>query len=189
MGQKSVLSCSRSVFDLAGLVKKEKEFEFEMTKEGFWNNRNKALATILQLKKIQNWTDPLGKLSAKIEDLEAALELLDLEDDIGIRTDAQIRVGEVVKSLDQLEFRQMLSGEHDSSDCILTVRSGAGGVDSHDWTEMLMKMYIYWAEKQGFEVTILDTSPGDTVGMREAVLSVKGPYAFGYLHAEKGIHR
>ena len=189
MGQKSDLSCSRSVFDLVDLVKKEKEFEFEMTKEGFWNNRNKALETISQLKKIQNWTDPLGKLSAKVEDLEAALELLDLEDDIGIRTDAQIRVGEVVKSLDQLEFRQMLSGEHDGSDCILTVRSGAGGVDSHDWTEMLMKMYIYWAEKQGFEVTILDTSPGDTVGMREAVLSVKGPYAFGYLHAEKGIHR
>ena len=136
-----------------------------MTKEGFWNNRNKALEVISQLKKIQNWTEPLGKLSVKIEDLTTALELLDLEDDIGIRTDAQIRVGEVVKSLDQLEFRQMLSGEHDASDCILTVRSGAGGVDSHDWTEMLMKMYIYWAEKQGFEVSVLDTSPGDTVEM------------------------
>ncbi len=189
MGQKSVLACSRSVFDLVTLLKKEKEFELEMAKEGFWNNRNKALETIAQLKKIQNWTDPLGKLAVKVEDLDAAVELLELEDDIGIRTDAGIRLGEVVKSLDQLEFRQMLSGEHDSSDCILTVRSGAGGVDSHDWTEMLMKMYIYWAEKQGFEVNVLDTSPGDTVGMREAVLSVKGPYAFGYLHAEKGIHR
>ncbi len=189
MGQGSALVCSRSVFDFVLLIENEKKLELEMTKEGFWNDRNKALEIISKLKKIQNWTDPLGKLSLKIEDLDAALELLEMEDDIGIRTDAQIRVGEVTHSLDQLEFRQMLSGEHDGSDCILTVRSGAGGVDSHDWTEMLMKMYTYWAEKQGFEVTVLDTSPGDTVGMREAVLSIKGPYAFGYLFAEKGIHR
>lgn len=77
MGQKSVLGCSRSVFDLVTLLKKEKEFELEMAKEGFWSNRNKALVIISQLKKIQNWTVPLGKLATKVEDLEAALELLD----------------------------------------------------------------------------------------------------------------
>jgi len=189
VGQGSALTCSRSVFDLVTLLKKEKELEFEMTKEGFWNNRNKALDVISKLKKIQNWTVPVGKLLEKVEDLNAAVELLELEDDIGIRTDAGIRLGEVLKSLEKLEFRQMLSGEHDGSDCILTVRSGAGGDDSHDWTEMLMKMYIHWAEKQGYEVTVLDTSAGEVAGLREAVLSIKGPYAYGYLHAEKGIHR
>lgn len=160
-----------------------------MAEPGFWNDRNAALDVIAQMKKVQNWTDPLRKLTDKVGDLKAALELLELESDTGIKIDAEIRLLEVKKSLDQLEFRQMLSGEHDGSDCILTVRSGAGGVDSHDWTEMLMKMYIYWAEKQGYEITVLDTSPGDGVGMREAVLSIKGPYAFGYLFAEKGIHR
>jgi len=189
VGQGSALTCSRSVFDLVTLLEEEKELEFEMAKEGFWNNRNKALDTIFKLKKIQNWTDPVGKLLEKVEDLNAAVELLEFEDDIGIRTDAGIRLGEVLKSLEKLEFRQMLSGEHDGSDCILTVRSGAGGDDSHDWTEMLMKMYIYWAEKQGYDVTVLDTSAGEVAGLREAVLSVKGPYAYGYLHAEKGIHR
>ena len=160
-----------------------------MASAGFWNNRNSALEVIAEMKKVQNWTGPLTSLSGKVGDLTAALELLEMEDDPGIRTDAQIRLSNVLKSLDQLEFRQMLSGEHDSSDCILTVRSGAGGVDSHDWTEMLMKMYIYWAEKQDYEVNVLDTSPGDGVGMREAVLAIRGPYAYGYLSAEKGIHR
>lgn len=189
MGQKRGLVCSRSVFDLEDLLKKEKKFEEEMASAGFWNNRNTALEVIAEMKKVQNWTGPLTELSRKVGDLSAALELLELEDDRGIRTDAEIRLRSVQKSLDQLEFRQMLSGEHDSSDCILTVRSGAGGVDSHDWTEMLMKMYIYWAEKQDYEVNVLDTSPGDGVGMREAVLAVRGPYAYGYLSAEKGIHR
>jgi peptide chain release factor 2 len=160
-----------------------------MAAEGFWNNRNTALEAIGLMKKAQNWTIPLTELSGNVDDLKAALELLDMEEDPGIRADAETRLSGVLKTLDQLEFRQMLSGEHDSSDCILTVRSGAGGVDSHDWTEMLMKMYIMWAEKQGYEVTVLDTSPGDGVGMREAVMAVRGPYAYGYLNAEKGIHR
>jgi len=189
VGQRIEVVCSRSVFDLEGLLKQEKQFEEEMAGPGFWDNRNKALEVIAELKKVQNWTAPLTDLSEKTDDLAAAVELLELEDDIGIRTDAEIRLKHVLKMLDQLEFRQMLSGRHDGSDCILTVRSGAGGVDSHDWTEMLMKMYIYWAEKQNYEVNILDTSPGDGVGMREAVLAVRGPYAFGYLNAEKGIHR
>ena len=160
-----------------------------MASAGFWDNRNTALEVIAEMKKVQNWTGSLIALTEKIGDLTAALELLELEDDRGIRTDAEIRLQKVLANLDQLEFRQMLSGEHDSSDCILTVRSGAGGVDSHDWTEMLMKMYILWAEKQDYQVDVLDTSPGDGVGMREAVLAVRGPYAYGYLSAEKGIHR
>jgi len=189
VGQRRELVCSRSVFDLEGLLKKEKQYEDEMASAGFWSNRNAALEVISEMKRVQNWTGPLTSLTVKVGDLTAALELLELEDDPGIRTDAQIRLSNVLKSLDQLEFRQMLSGEHDGSDCILTVRSGAGGVDSHDWTEMLMKMYIYWAEKQDYEVNVLDTSPGDGVGMREAVLAIRGPYAYGYLSAEKGIHR
>lgn len=160
-----------------------------MAEPGFWNNRNKALGVISEMKKVQNWTSPLASLSDKVGDLTAAAELLELENDIGIQVDAEIRLGSVEKIIEQLEFRQMLSGEHDGSDCILTVRSGAGGVDSHDWTEMLMKMYIFWAEKQEYEVSIMDTSPGDGVGMREAVLEIRGPYAYGYLSAEKGIHR
>lgn len=189
MRQKRELVCSRSGFDLEGLLKKEKQYEETMASAGFWDNRNAALEVIAQMKRVQNWTAPLKTLSGRVGDLAAALELLDMEDDAGIRIDAQIRLEHVTKTLDQLEFRQMLSGEHDSSDCILTIRSGAGGVDSQDWTEMLMKMYTYWAENQNYEVSVIDTSPGDTVGMREAVLEIKGPYAYGYLNAEKGIHR
>jgi len=189
VGQRRGLVCSRSVFDLEGLLKKEKQYEEQMASAGFWDNRNAALEVIAEMKKVQNWTGPLLALTEKIGDLTAALELLELEDDRGIRTDAEIRLQKVLANLDQLEFRQMLSGEHDSSDCILTVRSGAGGVDSRDWTEMLMKMYILWAERQDYQVDVLDTSPGDGVGMREAVLAIRGPYAYGYLSAEKGIHR
>ncbi|PIE52624.1 peptide chain release factor 2 [Candidatus Fermentibacteria bacterium] len=189
VGQRRGFVCSRSVFDFEGLLTKEKKFEAEMAESGFWDNRNAALEVITGIKKVQNWTTPLKDLDSRVGDLSAALELLELEDDPGIRTDAEIRCSNVKRILDRLEFRQMLSGEHDGSDCILTVRSGAGGVDSHDWTEMLMKMYIFWGEKQNYEISVLDTSPGDGVGMREAVLAIRGPYAYGYLSAEKGIHR
>ncbi|RKZ09321.1 peptide chain release factor 2, partial [Candidatus Fermentibacteria bacterium] len=90
----------------------------------------------------------------------------------------------------RLEFIQMLSGPHDRDDAILTIRSGAGGQDSQDWAEMLMKMYIHWAGKQEFDVEVLSVSEGGTEGgIREATMTVKGPWAYGYLRAEGGIHR
>lgn len=160
-----------------------------MTVSDFWEDRKSALETISRLRQVQNWTTPLGEASARLSDAGAALELLETEADPSIEADAENALAWLGKTLDGLEFRQMLSGPHDDCDAILTIRSGAGGIDSQDWAEMLLRMYIFWGEKQGFSVEVLSTVSGEEAGIREGVLSVKGAYAFGYLNAERGIHR
>jgi peptide chain release factor 2 len=160
-----------------------------MASPDFWENRQGALETIAKLRRIHNWTDPMGEVAKRLSDGMAALELLEMEADPSIETDAEAVLLWLGKTLDNLEFRQMLSGPHDENDTILTIRSGAGGIDSQDWAEMLLRMYVYWGEKQGFEVEVLSTVEGEEAGIREGIVSIRGGYAFGYLNAERGIHR
>lgn len=160
-----------------------------MSKEGFWNSRETALAVIARQKKVQAWIEPVTIIQNKLDDLKDSLELLESEPEEELLGETAEDLTAVLKSLDRLEFMQMLSGKHDRNDAILTIRSGAGGQDSQDWAEMLMKMYIRWAEKQEFDVEIISTSGGEDVGIREGVLSIKGVWAYGYLRAEGGIHR
>ncbi len=167
----------------------ESSLNTRMAAADFWEDRKSALETISKLRHIQNWTNPIGEVSRRLSDGLAALELLELESDSGMHSDAEKAAEWLSKALNSLEFRQMLSGPHDQCDAILTIRSGAGGVDSQDWAEMLFRMYVYWAEKQGFEVEILSTSDGEEGGIREGVAAIRGPYVFGYLNAERGIHR
>jgi peptide chain release factor 2 len=162
----------------------------KMALPGFWDDRQTALGVIEENKKVQTWTNPVRKLQAEIDEIGTVLELLEAGTDAQMEQESQESIDAILKRLDHLDFMRMLSGPHDMRDAILTIRSGAGGADSQDWTEMLMKMYIYWAEKQGFEVEVMDQSEGGVEGgLREAVLSIKGPWAFGYLSAEGGIHR
>jgi peptide chain release factor 2 len=95
----------------------------------------------------------------------------------------------LIKKLDKLEFKLQLSGEYDERPAILSVKSGAGGVDAQDWAEMLFRMYCRWAEKSGFKVEILDETPGDEAGLKSGVAKIDGPYAYGYLRSERGVHR
>ncbi len=183
-------SDSRRVFDFAALTEKEQKLNELMAEPGFWDGRESALSTIEENKRVQVWLEPLRGLESSLDELNIALELLDDDTDAGLELESRTSLDTILKKLDRLEFMQMLSGPHDRSDAILTVRSGAGGQDSQDWTEMLMKMYIYWAENQGFEVEIISMSEGGVEGgLREAVLSIKGDWAYGYLSAEGGIHR
>jgi peptide chain release factor 2 len=161
-----------------------------MAQPGFWDDRQTALSVIEDNKKVQAWTNPVRKLQAALDEIDTVLELLEAGTDAEMEQESQESIDSILKQLDRLDFMRMLSGPHDMRDAILTIRSGAGGADSQDWTEMLMKMYIYWAEKQGFEVEVMDQSEGGVEGgLREAVISIKGPWAFGYLSAEGGIHR
>jgi len=161
-----------------------------MAQPGFWDDRQTALSVIEDNKKVQAWTNPVRKLQAALDEIGTVLELLEAGTDAEMEQESQESIDAILKQLDRLDFMRMLSGPHDMRDAILTIRSGAGGADSQDWTEMLMKMYIYWAEKQGFEVEVMDQSEGGVEGgLREAVISIKGPWAFGYLSAEGGIHR
>jgi len=117
------------------------------------------------------------------------LELAEEAEDAGTLEEVAARLGETEKQLDGAELRRLLGGEHDASNAILSVNAGAGGTDACDWAEMLLRMYVRWAEERGFKVEELDLQPGDEAGLRGATVTVSGDYAFGYLKAEEGVHR
>ena len=171
------------------MVKKVAALEGSMGDPSFWDDHEAAMKTVRELKRLQAWTKPIAELDSRLGDVEAALELMSEGADEELVEDSRSSLEHVGKRLDSLEFRQMLSGPQDENDAILTIRPGAGGIDSQDWAEMLLKMYTYWAEKQGYELEVLSLQEGDEAGIREAVMSVRGPYAYGYLSAENGIHR
>lgn len=180
---------SGRAFDFASLKEREAALTAAMSGPGFWDDRKKALATIAELRKVQAWTGPVLQAERQLEDIRAAVELLGLEDDADLEADAAGRIERLGEELGRLEFRSMLSGKDDRSDAILTIRPGAGGIDSQDWAEMLLGMYLRWAERMEFEVDMLNHQTGEEAGIREAIVSVRGPFAYGYLRAENGIHR
>ena len=180
----------RRVFDFAGLLENERKLNKVMAEPGFWDSRESAMKTIAENKQVQAWLDPIHETESKLDNVNIAIELLCSGSDEELLNESASSLTAIDLKLDRLEFIQMLSGPHDRNDAILTIRSGAGGQDSQDWAEMLMKMYIHWAEKQEFDVEVLSISEGGSEGgIREATLTVKGPWAYGYLRAEGGIHR
>lgn len=139
---------------------------------------------------IKAWLEPLDDIKTRLDNIAIALELMETGPDSDILDESSAGIISIEKRMDRLEFIRMLSGKHDRDDAILTIRSGAGGQDSQDWAEILMKMYIHWAERQEYEVEVLSVSEGGVEGgIREAVMGIRGPWAYGYLRAEGGIHR
>ncbi len=161
-----------------------------MAEPGFWDSREAAMKVIEENNVIQAWLEPIGEIEGRLDNVRVAMELLESDPDQDLLAESASTISSIDMRMDRLEFIQMLSGRHDRNDAILTIRSGAGGQDSQDWAEMLMKMYIHWAEKQEYDVEVLSVSEGGVEGgIREAVMEIKGPWAYGYLRAEGGIHR
>jgi peptide chain release factor 2 len=134
-------------------------------------------------KLVQRWRE----LEKKIADIA---ELIDLsEEDNSLQAEIQSELDELASHLDDLEFQMAFSSEYDARNAILAIHAGAGGTESQDWAEMLMRMYLRWAERRGYETEILDTSPGDEAGVKSTVIAVNGDYAAGYLKSEHGVHR
>jgi len=137
----------------------------------------------------------LSALRLEVEDwqnlrqrLADALELASLEDE-SLRADLESEAATLNKVVEQREFQAMLSGEYDRGDALLAIHAGAGGTDSQDWAEMLQRMYLRWAENSGYKTEILDFSEGEEAGLKSVMIAVDGPYAYGYLRPEKGVHR
>ena len=117
------------------------------------------------------------------------IELADEADDDATRGEVAEKLAEAERELDEAELRRLLGGEHDASNAIVALNAGAGGTDACDWAEMLLRMYLRWAERHGFKTDVLDLQPGEEAGVRSVTLTVSGDYAFGYLKAEEGVHR
>ncbi|HUW32060.1 MAG TPA: peptide chain release factor 2, partial [Planctomycetota bacterium] len=129
------------------------------------------------------------ELEAALEDQQVMLQLAEEENDAQTMTEVQAAVAAIAGKLEHLQFRTMLSGRYDARNAYLSIHAGAGGTEACDWVQMLMRMYSRWAEEKGFDMTMIESVPGDEAGLRSVTLFVVGPYAYGYLRAEIGVHR
>ena len=129
------------------------------------------------------------ELAGRVADAQALLELAMTEEDEAVAADIAREAEAIEAELNRLEFRLLLSGEHDRKDAILAIHAGAGGTEAQDWVEMLLRMYLRWAEERGYKTRILDSLAGEEAGLKRVTVSVEGDYAYGYLKAERGVHR
>jgi peptide chain release factor 2 len=160
-----------------------------MAAPGFWDDQESARASIEETKRLKAWVGPWTQLAKKASDLQAIADLLQEEEDAELAGEFARELGGLEQGLEELELRTMLQGEEDHREAIVTIHPGAGGLESQDWARMLMRMYTRWAERRGFDVGVLDLQPGTDGGIKSATLEIKGESAYGYLKAERGVHR
>ena len=150
-----------------------------------WSDKNLSSKLGGEIKEIKDNLDMLKRWADTLEDAETAFEIQDAE----LISESENALAKIAKEVDSFELRQMLSGEYDEADAILTINAGAGGTDAQDWASMLLRMYMRWAEKRGWKVELLDKLDGEEAGIKSATIKITGKYAFGYAKAEKGVHR
>ena len=163
-----------------------------MADEKFWDNREKAQGFIDEAGVIRNKLEPLLKFEKQLDDFRVMVELAEAEPAASqAQIEAEITRDLVpfFKELDALELKLFLNGPHDAKNCIFTINSGAGGTESCDWANMLLRMYQRWAESRGWEVEVTDILQGETAGIKSATMLIKGENAYGFCKAERGVHR
>jgi len=163
--------------------------EEEVSKPGLWDDPDRARKVQTELARLNEDVNLVDELDGTVSDLETLAELAREESDASVEGEIDTGIGSLAKQLDGLELRALFTGEHDDRDAICTVNSGAGGTDAQDWTNMLLRMYLRWAERRGFTTEIDEVSPGTEAGLSSATFTIKGRYAFGLLASERGVHR
>jgi peptide chain release factor 2 len=142
-----------------------------------------------QISSLKEWIDAWNLLKRTLDDTASLIELAEESGDESFVGDIDKDLDKIEKGIGELEFRNMLSGADDERNCILNINSGAGGTESQDWAEMILRMYVRWGENKGYKVVLVDRQDGDGAGIKSASLEVSGKYAYGYLKAENGVHR
>jgi peptide chain release factor 2 len=142
-----------------------------------------------QLSALKEQTQNWRKLEQRVKDLTELVDISLQEEDLSMEQEVRTEVDKITAEVEKLDFLLLLGGEYDTRNAIVALHAGAGGTESQDWAEMLLRMYVRWAERRGFRTEMLDTSPGEEAGIKSAMLEVKGEYAYGYLRAEHGVHR
>lgn len=156
-----------------------------MQKPEIWADQKKASELGSQIRDIKDNLEFLEKWQGVIDDTETALEIADEE----LINEVAEQLNAMEKALEKFEVKQMLSGEYDEADAILTINAGAGGTDAQDWASLMLRMYIRWAENHEWKVELLDKLDGDEAGIKSATIKITGKFAYGYAKAEKGVHR
>lgn len=179
---------SEVIFDISHREDIVEELNQKRLDPEFWNNPDEARKVEMQISAEKDWLDAWSTLSRKAEDVETLMLLAD-EEDADLTSEIQSEAAALERKLDRLEFRNMLGDPDDQRNAIVTIHPGAGGTESQDWAEMLLRMYTRWAEQNDYKVELLEHQVGDVAGIKSASLRVVGPFANGYLKSETGVHR
>ena len=179
---------SGGVFDSEGLRRKITALEQESAAPDFWNDKSRAEALFAEMNELKDALVPWEDLIHAIDDVSELLELYVDEEDPSVDAEVDQQILEIQKTYQPLRLKKLLSGKYDKNDCFLSVHAGAGGTESCDWAQMLMRMYLRWCERNGFKVDIVDLLEAEG-GVKSVTMQVKGSYAYGYLQGEAGVHR
>lgn len=160
-----------------------------MARPGFWDDRQHAREQLKHLNRLREPVNQWQAMRRRYDDAATLLELAEEEGDTAVIDEIRSEIEKLEREIDQFRLSLLLTGEYDEENAILSLHPGAGGTESQDWAEMLMRMYIRWAEDKGYEVKVLDYLEGEEAGLKSATLSIRGRNAYGFLKAEKGVHR
>ena len=186
---KATMKTIGSVLDLDGMREEIADLGEQVAVPDLWDDQTNAQRVTGRLSLLQNTVDRFASLEDRIDDLGILVQLAQEEADADSMAEAEAELAKLHKSVEQLEVRTLLSGEYDAREAIISIRSGAGGVDAADFAEMLMRMYTRWAERNSYPVEVFDTSYAEEAGLKSATFAVHAPYAYGTLSVEAGTHR
>ncbi|WP_273651806.1 peptide chain release factor 2 [Cellulomonas fimi] len=186
---RTTLESIQAVSDPTALKAKIADLSDQASAPNLWDDPDAAQKVTSALSAAQAELDRVAKLGGRIDDLETLVELGVEMEDADSLAEAEVELASIRKDLGELEVRTLLNGEYDQREAVVTIRAGAGGVDAADFAEMLLRMYLRWAERHGYPTTVLDTSYAEEAGLKSATFEVKAPYAFGHLSVEAGTHR
>lgn len=183
----SALRSSETVFDFDAKQTAIGAIDGKMAAANFWDDQEEARKTVDELKGLKAIVDPLVELASAGEDLEVLIEMAGEDDSIVEEVEAEVK--RLEELLEKLELKALLDGPHDANGAILTIHARDGGTDANDWAEMLLRMYLRWAQRNEYKTELLDRSDNEEAGINSATLVVRGPMAYGYLKGETGVHR
>ena len=180
---------SEVIFDLDGLNSQLKELDDELARQALWEDQEKAQTKLKERSRLQGEIENWSQKEKELEEVLILSEFVRETEDQKDLEELVERVNSLDQALDRYEIERMLGGENDETNAIVYINAGAGGTEAQDWAEMLLRMYLRWAERKGFETQVVDILPGEEAGIKNVTFLVKGSYAYGYLKCENGIHR
>ncbi|MGB9852595.1 MAG: peptide chain release factor 2 [Candidatus Kapaibacteriota bacterium] len=177
------------IFDISNKELRITELERKTSEPNFWDNPTEAQRIMQEIADLKSIVQEWNELNKEILGAEELLSLVEESDDESLLSEVSAELDKLENKLSELELQKLLSGKDDHRDALLTIHPGAGGTEAQDWAEMLLRMYVRWAERHGYEVSLVDRQEGDGAGIKSATIEIKGKYAYGFLKSENGVHR
>jgi peptide chain release factor 2 len=177
------------VFDIAGKQLEVERLDKESREPDFWNDQRRAQKIMRRLSSIREQIETWQNFAKRVNDALELVEMSTEEGDDGLLAELDAETEALESLLARLEFQLVLAGQHDKDAALLSIHAGAGGTESQDWAEMLMRMYLRWAETNAYKISLIDQTTGEEAGLKSVTVEISGDYAYGYLKAERGVHR